>query len=1617
MGENKRRSDWRNAMGRLVLVLAVTTAFGLAERAMACGGEGQRACCIHEQIPSCDPGLVEAGSCSGNCGLFDCSIGNCVDPQCGGEGQRACCAIEQVALGQGPCDAGLYEDLTTAGDCQDVLGSENCDCVANGDAFQSLGICVSPRTVGQQCSLIGAPPCASGLTCFPTGLDEAICMPDDGDSIFENEVCGALYSQELHQNAIDEGMTKTYGTGASAAAGINTSVEVGVVYGRDGSYGCYIQNCEGGETDLNVNVFAAFGDLLEDFDKVAGTECVITGGASFPFAEVGGIVGSTSFSGCPYCGPIPLGCDAVTGSSTAISLGIGLVPVTAGAAECTTETSLYGCLINGTFFIGCDSDSDGVPNPTDLCEGFDDNVDPDGDGVPMGCDVCAAGDDNLDTDGDGIADACDACPNGSNVVDSDGDNVVDGCDECPSDPNKTQLGICGCFVPDVDSDNDGFADCVDLCPGERDDLDQNFNGIRDCLESLDNDACVDAIPLPAGADIDGFVINADTTNGVSCGQNWTDIWYSYTNTSPCYRDLTVSNCPLATVTRLLAIYDDCPEAGGVELQCGGDYPCSTRTQRVEAGQTVYIRIGNDLAAAGDVSFDLTLTVDGPDDSGPDSDGDGVPNTCDACEGVNDITAPDPDDDGIPSACDNCPNDFNPDQGNVDGDSLGDACEPQADFCEEAIQIGEGVVFIDNTNATQSGQGSPFPSANDEPMNYDNWYQFTAPANGVLDYDICFATDFFVDVLVYRGECSDLGDFYFFDQRCTLGCGTIPCQFLGGSGRVEMLAGETVRLQVGSRVSVGGNPPQGTGSLTIDFIEGACAIDDDGDGICTRYDNCPLVPNPDQADNDADTFGDACDNCFPDDNRVDCDGNGVTDCDETTLTGLIGTYFNTDNYTGPTISRVDPVIDVVYGDGPPLPDYGVNQFSIRWTGYLLTEQTGLYEFQTFTTFEDTQDLRVNDQFVCGGNGGFRTGTIELEGGRIYPISFQFTERFGGFAEAHVSWIPPGGSLEIVPTTNLRPALNCDGNDLPDQCQPDSDADGVIDACDLCPGNDDSVDADGDTIPDACDACPGVDDLTAVDTDGDGTPDCGDECPNDPNKSTEGQCGCGFTDTDTDADGTADCNDLCPEFDALSIPGPCGCTLEDADSDKDGTPDCVDYCPSDFDKIEPGACGCGNSDVDSDNDTVADCIDLCAGFDDLADVDGDTIPDGCDLCVGVDASGDSDNDGACDNFDSCDADPNKVLPGVCGCGIPDSDVDGDAVVDCLAPASVTAVGPRYIEVEPVAADALMAIAVELNSQTCLTLGFVDLDDDPQLAALGVAKLVDTPVFRNGGDWGRLLVRDDEIIPGREYSVRPIFQGSIAQAEQRTTLTHQNGDVDNSGATNFGDIQFVVQAFQGTYGGSLGSVDLAPCTPNGIVNFEDIQYAVFAFQQQPYASLCSEPCAGGVASTGGQRADTLTVELRLVQDESEGDQVEVEVWALQAADLHTFQFALELVDQQGTAHMANVAYFATDHVGAVYTEVVTAANVARGELGAVSLDGGVDVSPDSPAYLGSFTFTLPQGDSRKYAIGFREGQHNLAHDSRGRAMAIDGIDDAIFIRTTDSAMPKGREHRRALSARAGR
>ncbi len=88
--------------------------------------------------------------------------------------------------------------------------------------------------------------------------------------------------------------------------------------------------------------------------------------------------------------------------------------------------------------------------------------------------------------------------------------------------------------------------------------------------------------------------------------------------------------------------------------------------------------------------------------------------------------------------------------------------------------------------------------------------------------------------------------------------------------------------------------------------------------------------------------------------------------------------------------------------------------------------------------------------------------------------------------------PGGPCDVP---GCGQSEDCDGNGIPDECEPDTDGDGVIDACDNCPyiANPNQSDVDADGVGDVCDNCPDVYNPDQCDLDEDGIGDVCDETP--------------------------------------------------------------------------------------------------------------------------------------------------------------------------------------------------------------------------------------------------------------------------------------------------------------------------------------------------------------------------------------------------------------------------------------------------------------------------------------------------------------------------------------------
>jgi hypothetical protein len=281
---------------------------------------------------------------------------------------------------------------------------------------------------------------------------------------------------------------------------------------------------------------------------------------------------------------------------------------------------------------------------------------------------------------------------------------------------------------------------------------------------------------------------------------------------------------------------------------------------------------------------------------------------------------------------------------------------------------------------------------------------------------------------------------------------------------------------------------------------------------------------------------------------------------------------------------------------------------------------------------------------------------------------------------------------------------------------SDADVIVDLNNGGGGN-----QDGDIFCDDEDPCPGTYSNTRSDSDGDGVDDACDAYPNEDNRNDSD--GDGIPDnSDTDDCGCTSPSDVIAvcvfgvdkriNCSALLNPGTvCGpCDLCPGKSCEDGDPCTVGDSYDAYCNCQPGI------EKDSDFDGVCDALDQCPGKDDLRDFDNDGTPDGCDedaacstcspdplgflyfcniplnknnmqtfrgKCEDLkdyfDADGhfksaqnhcgpcscasigdiDSDGDGVCDGKDECPDNPLLTKIGNCSCE--DDDDNGDRIAD--------------------------------------------------------------------------------------------------------------------------------------------------------------------------------------------------------------------------------------------------------------------------------------------------------------------------------------------------------------------
>jgi glucose/arabinose dehydrogenase len=139
-----------------------------------------------------------------------------------------------------------------------------------------------------------------------------------------------------------------------------------------------------------------------------------------------------------------------------------------------------------------------------------------------------------------------------------------------------------------------------------------------------------------------------------------------------------------------------------------------------------------------------------------------------------------------------------------------------------------------------------------------------------------------------------------------------------------------------------------------------------------------------------------------------------------VNGLSAAYFNNVDFTAAALTRVDAVVDFVWGSDSPAAAMGADTFSVRWTGQVEAPFSGTYRF--YTVSDDGVRLWVNGVPIVNNWTDHSTtensATISLTGGQRYDIRMEFYEN-GGNATARLLWSHASISKAVIPSTRLYP----------------------------------------------------------------------------------------------------------------------------------------------------------------------------------------------------------------------------------------------------------------------------------------------------------------------------------------------------------------------------------------------------------------------------------------------------------------------------------------------------------------------------------------------------------------------------------------------------------------------
>ncbi|HVR44504.1 MAG TPA: PQQ-dependent sugar dehydrogenase [Thermoanaerobaculia bacterium] len=140
-------------------------------------------------------------------------------------------------------------------------------------------------------------------------------------------------------------------------------------------------------------------------------------------------------------------------------------------------------------------------------------------------------------------------------------------------------------------------------------------------------------------------------------------------------------------------------------------------------------------------------------------------------------------------------------------------------------------------------------------------------------------------------------------------------------------------------------------------------------------------------------------------------------------GLRGDYFIGESLEGkPSLTRVDPRLDLDWDLGSPHPSLPADWFTVRWTGTLQALVTGEHRFHASS--DDGIRVWIDGELIIN-DWGIRSSTESLgaawlEAGHHHSIRIEYLEAVGR-ASMKLLWSSPVHDAEPIPTSVLNPPV--------------------------------------------------------------------------------------------------------------------------------------------------------------------------------------------------------------------------------------------------------------------------------------------------------------------------------------------------------------------------------------------------------------------------------------------------------------------------------------------------------------------------------------------------------------------------------------------------------------------